>query len=162
MIENQRSLLEWLKDEERRFIDLKEIRAITDKYSGNQDKKGLGNVPYHQIQMASNNEFHIQVMLLKKYITYFEDIMKRHLSILKAFEVLKGLEQEYQELRKKYHANQEEISAEKKVKLQYIDQTKKNLQEERSQILTDCRVDLAHVMTRIEQCLGNLYGQIYS
>lgn len=158
VIENQRVLLEWLRFEEQKFIDLREIRAITEKYCSEQPQVNQGQIAFDQVPPNDQHFFGL-VNSLRKYITYFEDVTKRYESIVRAFGYLKSKESEYA-VQRSQRTSSNPASAEQKAQLIYIDQSKKSLQEEKSMMLTDCRVDLAYIMTKLEETLTALNDQV--
>ena len=157
IVSNQRILLDWFKQEEKSFIDLKEIDEITNKYIKGEAQNEAFNYPEfnHAPEQIANMEFIELVNTLRLGIHYFENILKRHESLLEAreFYIYKK-----DELKKEKQAAKEDPAAKQLLaeKEQYLKNTKANFLLERDSIVKACKVDMTLVLNTLHNTLERL------
>lgn len=162
IVTNQRCLLDWFRQEEQSFIDLKEIGEIANKYTNSncivepQSYEAFNSDP-HAIE---NMNFLGLISNLRLGISYFDLILKRYESLIEAFQIYQYKAEEYQKARiqgEPLDANEKE---KRKELLLYIDNTKRNLNSERDMITHICKSDLAMVLENLQIVLERLNTHI--
>ena len=160
VVANQKNLLEWFKQEEKSFIDLKEMSEISNKYT---KPDAIDRTIYPQLQydtdQISQMKFHQLVANLRTGISYLDEIIKRYEAIIEASEFyeIKKLELE----KEKTKADPTALPKFEKQEL-YLDNTKRNLKEERNQMCHMCRVDLTLTLTTLNSILQGLNNNVLS
>lgn len=147
MLANYKNLIGWLDIEYDKYYNLSELNQITLSILTKDGSQGKGNT------IAS--EYSLQLTYMRRYITYFEDIARRIVSIILAFTVYEAKKEEYKSL--KSLGSQDISPSIKRAKLlNYLKYTKFYLKYEVRLMDITIKNDVCYLNDRISSTIHNL------
>lgn len=162
IVANLKCLLDWFRQEEKSFIDLKEIGEIANRNTNTIGAPLAQDFPVFNTEeeAISSMAFIDLINNLRLGISYFDMIIKRYESLIEAYQVFQLKKDEYQKIRNQGDQIANSEKERRQELLQYIDNTKHYLAQEKDMIVLNCKADMAMVVARLQEILERLNAHV--